>query len=190
METQETVKPAKRKVNWDKIRHEYLTRDVTLPMLVEKYGVNYMTLRNRCWKQKWVAKKAEVHKRMDEKLVAKTVNRITDKASQWAEDQWVRCTKYREKIDESMDQTGGPVDPQALDQLTKAEQRVDDMGRRALGMVEPRQVDITSGGMPLGAFQEAMRSVDAFLVGRRGCSKEIDVEALLADAPKLETSDS
>lgn len=65
-----------------------------------------------------------------------------------------------------------------MDQLTKAELRIDDMGRRALGLVDPKQVDITSGGLPLGAFNGALDEIRKMMNGGNSKEVTIDVETL------------
>jgi hypothetical protein len=168
-------------VDWVKLKHEYVAKGVPIRVLAQKYGVKQRTLVKKAWVQKWTSQRRQMQEKLDAKLTTAAVQHVANKAATWAEEQWQRCAVFRHKIMESMDQTGGPLDPQALDQLTKAEMRVDDMGRRSLGLANTvSQTDITSGGMPLSEFQDAMRSVAEMCAGKQGLSRQIDVEAIAA----------
>jgi hypothetical protein len=168
--------------DWPKLKQEYLKGGVSVAQLAEKHGLSYFTVKTRAERDSWGKKRKELAARIEARMVTTTLTTVSARASRWAEEQWERCTKFRNKIEESLDMTGGPIDPQALDQLTKAEMRVDDMGRRSLGLCDAQRVDVTSGGMPLSDFQSAMQSVRALMGGRKGMSKELDADAI-ASAP-------
>lgn len=158
--------------DWDRIKVDYFTGKYSCRELADRFAIPASAVRGRCAREGWNEKR----KQLATKIESRAITRALTKTDQWVDVQFNRCNKFREKIMESLDMTGGPIDPQALDQLTKAEMRVDDMGRRALGLVDPQKVDITSGGMPLGAFSAALESIKSMV--NRG---EINADALDVD---------
>ena len=163
-------------IDWEPIKASYLTGKLKPKQLIAKYGVDAVLLKRRIEQENWPRKRR--------KLMVQTENRITNrtlsKADMWVSSQHDRAIRFRDKIMESMDSTHGPIDPQALDQLTKAEMRVDDMGRRALGLVDPKALDITSGGMPLGAFGAALDKIKGMVDRGEVRVEDLDIDRLSA----------
>lgn len=161
-------------VNWNAVRMDYLTGKFTHKDLGRKYDIDWNKIRSRCYREQWNQKLRQLDAKVQDRMVLRTLS----KADLWVESQHQRVTHFREKIMESLDSTQGPIDPQALDQLTKAEMRVDDMGRRALGLVDPKALDITSGGMPLGAFGAALESIKGMVQRGEVKAEDVDVDRL------------
>ncbi|NBI29101.1 terminase small subunit, partial [Chengkuizengella marina] len=62
-------------MNWEEIRKEYETTDITLKALAEKYGLKLGTLKSRKSRKKW--KKVATPKKKDAKKVAKDTSKKT-----------------------------------------------------------------------------------------------------------------
>ncbi|MDP5274014.1 terminase small subunit [Chengkuizengella axinellae] len=62
-------------MNWEEIRKEYETTDITLKALAEKYGIKSGTLKSRKSREKW--KKDATLKKKDAKKVAKDASKKT-----------------------------------------------------------------------------------------------------------------
>lgn len=61
-----------RKVNWEKIKTEYITTKISTRALAEKHNVSYMVVAKRCRAEKWV----EERKKHNRKVVAKAVQKV------------------------------------------------------------------------------------------------------------------
>lgn len=144
--------------------------------IAKTMGINVSTLYGRIHRERWSVEKVEC-----QKLVVKAaVDTIAQRAVKWVDDTITRTQLFRTVISKSLTSAKDNLDvdklPIALDQLTKAEQRVDDMGRRALNLVDPKVIDVTSGGMPLGSYNGALEEVRKMLLS--GQNKIIDVDAI------------
>lgn len=65
----------KKVVNWNKIKTEYITTDISQRKLAEKYKVAYPTLRDRCKMENWYQSKKEYRS----KVVTKAVEQSCEK---------------------------------------------------------------------------------------------------------------
>lgn len=61
----------KKKVNWDKIKNEYITSRISYRDLAEKYNVPFQTLRDRAVKEKWFAKRKDFRNKVGTKTEQK-----------------------------------------------------------------------------------------------------------------------
>jgi len=161
-------------VNWHDVKMDYLTGKFTYKDLGAKYDIDWNKIRSRCYRERWSVKLRQLNDKIEDRMVMRKLS----KADLWVESQHQRVTHFRSKIMESLNMTGGPIDPLALDQLTKAEMRVDDMGRRALGLVTPSALDVTSGGQPLGAFGAALEAIKVMVNSGKLDADALDVDAL------------
>lgn len=68
--------------DWDALRREYVTTDISTTALAEKHGIRYRTVADRCRKNGWVkdreAYRREVTVRTDEKVAEKTAENKSD----------------------------------------------------------------------------------------------------------------
>lgn len=60
-----------RKVNWEKLKAEYVTGDISQRKLAEKYGVSASTLANHAKKEEWYENKKKSRSKVVEKAVQK-----------------------------------------------------------------------------------------------------------------------
>lgn len=70
---------SKNETNWDAIRNEYLTSNISYRKLADKHKVPYKTLRDRGKREGWVAKRAETRDR----IVAKSLENAEKAASDY-----------------------------------------------------------------------------------------------------------
>lgn len=86
-------------MDWNKIKTEYVTTDISYKKLHEKYGVSMRTLADRAKREKWV----ELRQRNRDKTVTKMIARESQKQI----DRYTRIIsvtdKLLEKIEKSID---------------------------------------------------------------------------------------
>lgn len=165
------------KVDWVKVRAGYVA-GVPVRDLAVQYGVSRQSIYGRVFRNRWTRQREDAQNFIVERAVVS----IAQRARAWTDETVSRMGRFRASVLKSLGETEEKLSekekPLALDQLTKAEMRVDDMGRRALGLVDPRHVDITSGGMPLGAFSEAVAEVRKMVQAGGACARTVDVETI------------
>lgn len=104
--------------DWQKIKTEYITTDISYRKLAEKYGLRYATLQQRATKEGW----PELRDRHRANTVSKVVSKIGDSQAQ----KMVRIDtitgKLLDKLEQAVDEldSGGMVDRAGLRQVTAA----------------------------------------------------------------------
>ena len=73
-----------RVADWEAIRREYVSTDISTRSLAEKHGVPYGTLRCRAEKGKWTEERAEHQRKVSAKSAQKSVEKISDAESEIA----------------------------------------------------------------------------------------------------------
>ena len=68
------------KVNWDDIRNEYITTNISFRGLADKYGISKDTIWKKAKKEKWSDKRRQ---KID-KSTTKTIEKTSDKAAERA----------------------------------------------------------------------------------------------------------
>lgn len=61
--------------NWEIIKTEYITTDISLRRLADKYEVSRTTLTRRCGLEKWVDKRSQYKSKVETKTLEKSANR-------------------------------------------------------------------------------------------------------------------
>ena len=94
------------RVNWEKAKQEYITTDISLEKLSEKYGVHPSTAQRHSRLEGWVSEKKKYNSQVTEKCLQKTAEKYSDSFAEYAvkmEQEIVKIHKslYR-KIDETM----------------------------------------------------------------------------------------
>ena len=69
---------ARRKIDWDAIKTEYVTTEINQRDLSKKYKVNVRDLADRCRKEKWVEQRKKNRAKAFEKAEQKAVNKRAD----------------------------------------------------------------------------------------------------------------
>lgn len=70
-----------RKVDWERIKTEYITGDIGQRKIAEKYGVSVTTLSSRAKSEKWYRQKCEYKDKVVEKAIRKAANKKADAIS-------------------------------------------------------------------------------------------------------------
>ena len=68
-----------RVVDWDKIRVEYETTNISVNKLSQKYNVKFTTLRERAYRHKWTRSKRETSALINNMVKEKAINSIVNK---------------------------------------------------------------------------------------------------------------
>lgn len=67
--------------DWQKIKTEYVTTDITCRGLAEKYGVSESTLFKKCSREQWEALRKQHRSRLEAKVLQKDIDRKAHRAS-------------------------------------------------------------------------------------------------------------
>lgn len=87
-----------RKVNWENIKTEYVTTDISQRKLAEKYGVPYSTLRDRARKGAWFKDR----KKSRQKVVSKSVQKVEAKQIRIATKELTLLDKIEQHLDRAI----------------------------------------------------------------------------------------
>ena len=67
------------KNDWIKIKNYYLTHEISLKELADKFGKKYYTVKDKCSKEKWGREKAEKHAEISQKSCQRMTEREINK---------------------------------------------------------------------------------------------------------------
>lgn len=73
-----------RVADWEAIRREYVSTDISTRALAEKHGVPYGTLRKKAEREKWLDAREEHGRKVGAKWAQKSVEKISDAESEIA----------------------------------------------------------------------------------------------------------
>ena len=73
-----------RVADWEAIRREYVSTDISTRALAEKHGVPYGTLQKRSAKEKWADERVKYGCKTDAEWVQKTAEKVSDAESEIA----------------------------------------------------------------------------------------------------------
>ena len=71
----DTTKKKQRKIDWDAIKTEYVTSDISQRALIEKYKVNNVDLAKHSKNEKWVEERKKYKAKVTSKAIAKSCNK-------------------------------------------------------------------------------------------------------------------
>lgn len=71
----DTTKKKQRKIDWDAIKTEYVTTDISQRALIEKYKVNNVDLAKHSKNEKWVEERKKYKAKATSKAIAKSCNK-------------------------------------------------------------------------------------------------------------------
>ena len=87
-----------RKVNWEKIKTEYITGDISQRKLAKEYGISVNVLAKRCASEKWV----EARQKSREKVIAKAVQKAEAKQAKVASKELTLLDKIERHLDRAI----------------------------------------------------------------------------------------
>lgn len=67
--------------DWQKIKMEYITTDITLRKLAEKHGVSESMIFKKCSREQWEAARKQQVSKVEEKILQKDANRKASRAA-------------------------------------------------------------------------------------------------------------
>lgn len=70
-----------KKLNWHKIRGEYVAGGVSQRALAEKYGVSFSTIQKKCQRENWTGAREAAKIKVAENVVQKTAEAAADNAT-------------------------------------------------------------------------------------------------------------
>lgn len=87
------------KINWDEIRTEYVSSDVSLRSLARRYGIAPSTITKRCKKEDWESERESIISRSNQEVIEQTI----DTRKSIAEKCIRILGKMVDKVEESVD---------------------------------------------------------------------------------------
>lgn len=97
--------------DWDKIKTEYVTTDISMRKLAEKYGVKENSLLSKAKREKWADEKKRFAHKVDTKVTQKMVTAVSN-------EKFDRYKVFTEIVNST---------------LLKAQQAVEDLDKRTVG---------------------------------------------------------
>ena len=67
------------KLNWAKIKSEYINGHISYRKLAEKHGIPFNTLKDRAVAEKWFEKRKEQHQKIETKTQQKTAEKLAER---------------------------------------------------------------------------------------------------------------
>jgi hypothetical protein len=67
------------KVDWDKIKNEYISTKNSIRNLSDKYNIKFSTIQNHSTKGKWTQLKKDINKKKDKKVIKKIIDNLAEK---------------------------------------------------------------------------------------------------------------
>lgn len=70
-----------KRLNWHKIRGEYIAGGISQRKLAEKYGISFSTIQKKCQREKWAEAREAAKLKVAENVVQKTAEAAADNAA-------------------------------------------------------------------------------------------------------------
>lgn len=87
-----------RKVDWEKIKTEYVTGDISVRDIAQKYGVSYTTAKNRATREKWTA----LRKKHRDSVVRKATQKAATKQANVLAKELTLLDKIERHLDKAL----------------------------------------------------------------------------------------
>lgn len=99
------------KINWIKIKNEYINTGISQRKLAEKHKIPYQTIRDKAIKEKWFDKKKEQQSKIGAKIEQKTADKIVDENVSYA----VKLIKISEKAIDALDKAVEQIETMVIE---------------------------------------------------------------------------
>lgn len=66
------------KYDWEAIKKEYITKNISIQKLAEKYNIPYRTISNKAFSQKWADAKRDFREKKETKTFEKTLEKVSE----------------------------------------------------------------------------------------------------------------
>ena len=179
------------------MRNTYLNNpNMSIREVATQYGVSISTTQQRCVREGWKRERDSIEQNRAA-VVAKISDRVMEKTSEKAASQIAKhletvltsgngiLAKLQERLEQAIIPDISKLEH--LESATRSYRSWDDLVRRAHGLTD-RQIDVTTGGLPM--HEKALSILESCTkLVRDGAVKSVDVdgEALLRE---LQSSDS
>lgn len=151
------------KETWLRIQTDYEAGNYkTLAELSSRYGISDSALEKRVSRGKWYEKQSALRQRVSEKVIEVAETEV----QAYLKRTFKRTEKWEKIIDASISQQpttadGTPlVETDQIDQLTKAELRIHELGKSSLRIVDSKHIEHT-GGIAVFNVTEAIKALRA-----------------------------
>ena len=101
--------------DWQKIRAEYITTDISYRKLAEKYGLDQATIARKAKKEDWVSKRQHHADKTQAKILTADTQRKVDRVGRLM----TVADKLLKKVEQAVDQEG-PMSANAIKNLSDA----------------------------------------------------------------------
>lgn len=98
--------PSKKRINWAKIKAEYIAGGISQRKLAAKYSISFSTLRDRANTEKWTSERKSAQQKAVTKAVQKNEEEITSNAVKLEQAKGLLIDRLKKAI-ESMPENGG-----------------------------------------------------------------------------------
>lgn len=95
---------ANEKVNWIKIKNEYINTDISQRKLAEKHEISFNTLKDKANKEHWSSEKKKQHNKITTKTQQKTAEIIIEAEVDRVANIIRICDKLSQKVEEAIEQ--------------------------------------------------------------------------------------
>ena len=93
------------KLNWTKIKNEYINGHISYRKLAEKHGINESNLMQRAAKEKWFDKRKEQRSKIQAKMEQKTAEKIAEQESDLMANIHSAANELLKKLNIAIEQT-------------------------------------------------------------------------------------
>lgn len=98
-----TTKKKQRKIDWDAIKTEYVTSDISQRKLAEKYKLDLKSIERHCKEEQWVNARKECKAKVMAKTTAKFINKESTKRANKLESLLESSYKLADEIQKTLD---------------------------------------------------------------------------------------
>ena len=161
--------------DWDAIKREYVTSNISTTALAEKMGIRYRTLADKCRKGGWVKARKEYRETLTEKTSEKVAEKLAEKKSDILARVLTSADISSQKIAEVLS-SGKPLKPKEMEHYMKCLESIERMARSIQGILtvtQERKLKIEEERLELEKKRAEQSAVDKDVVIRiEGCKEE------------------
>jgi len=162
--------------DWEAIRHEYVSSEMTTKELAEKHGIRVRTVEDRCAKEGWVQQRKDFVARVAERTTIKATEKIAESQSEVLA-KVLTCVDVG--ADKALQLLEGDVSAAALEHIINSLQGIENMARsiqRILTLQQEHKMYIENERLKMDQQRAEAFNPDSEIVIRIEGAKASDVE--------------
>ena len=162
--------------DWEKIKREYISSRISTKELAKKHGIRVRTVEDRCASEGWVQQRKDFEKKVSERTVAKTTEKLAENQSDILA-KVLTCVDIG--ADRALDLLEGNVRPTDLEHIINSLQGIENMARsiqRILTAQQEHKMHIESERLKLEQQKAEAFNPDSDIVIRIEGASASDVE--------------